>query len=955
MKRLLLLLVAVGVLGAAFMASTANAAVGIQKWESLTCKSNEDLPAITNPKEDFGKPEVKYEKEMTEPAGQCRGENLESLYTQAGGHPNYGVTDFKIDTYPKLFGVGGFPTSFLSRIQVDTPEGLSVNPQALPKCQVAELEKNACPPTSLVGINYLTVAGQAPEKAGENLVCPPAGECLQARVAVPVYNLEPFNEVPSMVGFETASGPTFIVGSLSPVDQHVTFTISNITPPPKGNAIIESRLVFFSAKESNVFNPAADGTYLTMPSNCAGGQVSGLHLNAYPGETEPASETSAQYTTPTGATGCANVPFNPEIAVTADGPKAIDSPEATTVDVGIPWNPEAPIANSYLKVAKVTLPEGMGINPSSGNTITSCSDAQFGYHTASTVSCPTASQIGTVNIETPSLPNGSITGEVYVGEPLKNGPGAFESGEQFRIFIYAHSVRYGVNVRLEGKVFPNATTGQLTAVVPENPQATFRNFRLHFKGGDNGVLTSASTCGTNTTTTEFTPWSENPDNNKPTTNTSLTSVPGGGTCPTSLAARKFTPGYTAASESTKAAQFSPFKIHIGRNDGEQEIKAVNVTLPKGLVGRLAGIPYCGEAELAAAAASSGKAQQAKASCSSESAIGTAVTSAGTGGKPLSLGGTVYLTGPYKGAPLGIAVITPAVAGPFDLGTVVVRAALNVNPATAQVNAVSDPIPNVFGGVKLDVRSIDLNMNRYKFMLNPTNCAKGATAGTLNGGGSNPANASNWTSYAISAAFQATACNKLAFKPTFHARISGPTTRAKNPQIRVVVQAKAGQANIARTALNLPHSLFLDQSHIKTNCTRVQLAAQACPKNSIYGYAEAGSPLLKQKLKGPVYLVSSKHKLPDLLADLKGQINIQLDGVISSSHGGLKTVFNETPDVPLKSFVLNMKGGKKSLLQNSENLCKKSQLAVLNMKGQNGKTVKNNKFRLNIASCGSKKK
>ncbi len=370
--------------------------------------------------------------------------------------------------------------------------------------------------------------------------------------------------------------------------------------------------------------------------------------------------------------------------------------------------------------------------------------------------CPAASQIGTVNIETPSLPNGSITGEVYVGEPLKNGPGAFESGEQFRIFIYAHSVRYGVNVRLEGKVFPNATTGQLTAVVPENPQATFRNFRLHFNGGDNGVLTSASTCGTNTTTTEFTPWSENPDNNKPTTNTSLTSVPGGGTCPTSLGARKFTPGYTAATESTTAAQYSPFKIHIGRNDGEQEIKAVNVTLPKGLVGRLAGIPYCGEAELAAAAASSGKAQQAKASCSSESAIGTAVTSAGTGGKPLTLGGTVYLAGPYKGAPLGIAVVTPAVAGPFDLGTVVVRVALNVNPATAQINAVSDPIPNVFGGVKLDVRSIDLNMNRYKFMLNPTNCAKGATAGTFNGGGSNPANASNWTSYAISAAFQATA-------------------------------------------------------------------------------------------------------------------------------------------------------------------------------------------------------
>jgi hypothetical protein len=968
-KRLLALLVAVGVLGAMLLASTANAAVGVQKWESLTCKENADLPAVVNPLTDFGKLEPGTEASLPVPVGQCRGLDAEGnpspqLFTQAAGHPNYGITDFKIDTYPSLFGIGGFPTSFLKDIVVDTPEGLSVNPEALPQCEVAQLAKQECPPSSLVGINYLTVAAQSPNAENRCTAAPaPApGECAQARVALPVYNMVPFQGVPSMVAFLTKAGPTFVVGSLSPVDQHVTFTISGIHPPnpaepEESPPIIESRLIFFSAKETNVFNPAANGTYLTMPSNCAGGQVSEVHLDTQGlpalGEAESTS-TAAKYTTPSGATGCQNVPFKPEITVTADGAKTVDSPEATTVDVGIPYNPEAPIANSYLKVAKVTLPEGMGINPSVGNTIASCSDAQFGYHTAQAVTCPEASKIGTVQIETPSLPNGSITGEVYVGAPLKNGPGAFESGEQFRIFIYAHSVRYGVNIRLEGKVTPNATTGQLTAVVPENPQATFRNFRLHFNGGDNGVLTSPSTCGTNTTTTEFTPWSEVPDQNKPTTNTTLSSVPGGGTCPTSLGARKFAPSFTAAPESSAAGQFSPLKLHIGRNDGEQELKAVNVTLPKGLVGRLAGIPYCGEAELAAAAASSGHAQQAKASCSSESAVGTATTAAGTGGKPLNLPGVVYLAGPYKGAPLSLAVVTPAVAGPYDLGTVVVRAALNVNPATAQINAVSDPIPNVYGGVKLDIRSIDLNMNRYRFMVNPTNCAAGATAGTLSGGGANPASSSAWSSSAISAAFAATGCNALKFKPTLNARISGPTTRAKNPQIRVIVKSPKGQANIARTALSLPHSLFLDQGHIKTVCTRVQLAAKQCPAGSVYGHAEASSPLLKQKLKGPVYLVSSKHKLPDLLADLNGQINIQLDGVIGSSHGGLKTVFGELPDVPLKTFTLNMRGGKKSLLQNSTNLCKTPQLAVLNMKGQNGKTVKNNKLRLNIASCGKQK-
>jgi hypothetical protein len=853
--------------------------------------------------------------------------------------------------------IGGFPTSFLNRIQVDTPEGLSVNPEALPQCSTADLEAMTCPEDTFVGINYLTVAGQEPEEPnpGEKK-CEPAEECAQVRVAVPVYNLVPFQGVPSMVGFATAVGePTFIVGSLSPVDQHVTFTISNIKSPLLGgNAIIESRLVFFSNKETNP-NPISNGTYLTMPSNCAGGQVSFLNLESQGPPLEEVSKTSAKYTTPTGATGCANVPFNPEIAVTADGAKAVDSPEATTVDVGIPFEPSAPIANSYLKVAKVVLPEGMGINPSAGNKITSCSDAQFHYHTNIPVECPTASQVGTVDVETPSLPNGSLTGEVYVGAPLKNGPGVFGTGEQFRIFIYAHSTRYGVNVRLEGKVFPNAATGQLTAVVPENPQATFRHFRLHFTGGNNSVLSSPNTCGTNTTTTEFTPWSEVPDHNTPTTNTALTTVPGGGACPTTLGARKFVPGYTAKSDSAAAAKYSPFRVTIARADGEQELKVVNVTLPKGLVGNLSGIPYCGEAELAAAAASSGKAQQASPSCPSASQIGTVTTQSGTGGTPLSLPGKAYLSGPYKGAPLSMDIVTPAVAGPFDLGTVVVRVALNVNPLTAEIHAVSDPIPNVFGGVKLDVRSIAVNVDREKFMVNPTNCAKGATAGTVNGGGSNPAVSSAWSSYAVNAAYQATGCSKLKFSPELHAKITGGTTRAKNPKIRVVVQAKSGQANIQRTALNLPKSLFLDQSHIKTICTRVQLAANECPSGSVYGQAEASSPLLSQKLKGPVYMVSSKHKLPDLLANLKGQINIQLDGVISSQHGGLKTVFNETPDVPLKSFVLNMQGGKKSLLQNSQNLCKSQQLAILNIKGQNGKQIKTNKLRLNTASCGSKKK
>ncbi len=476
------------------MASTAHAAVGVKKWESLTCKENADLPG---PGAEFGKPgaEGGTEGSLTVPPEQCKGSTPEKQFTQAGGHPNYGITDFKINTAPPppFTEVGGFPTAFLHKIVVDTPEGLSVNPEALPKCTVGELATLSCPGSALVGINYLTVAGSSPNGEGKctTATTPPSpvnGECLQVRLKLPVYNLVSKEGVPSMVGFMTESGPTLIEGSLSPVDQHVTFTINEIhAPSATAPPIIESRLVFFSAKATNP-NPFADGTYLTMPSNCAGGQVSVLHLEAQ----LPVSEAEASYTTPTGASGCANVPFNPEIAVSADGAKAVDSPEPTTVDVGIPWDPSAPIANSYLKVAKVTLPEGMGINPSASNGLASCTDEQFHYHTNAAVECPAASKIGTVEIQTPSLPANSINGDVYVGAPLKNGPGAFESGEQFRIFIYGFSTRYGVNVRLEGEVFPDATTGQLTAVVAENPQATFRNFRLHFFGGDKGILTSPS-------------------------------------------------------------------------------------------------------------------------------------------------------------------------------------------------------------------------------------------------------------------------------------------------------------------------------------------------------------------------------------------------------------------------------------------------------------------------------
>jgi hypothetical protein len=918
-------------LGVACVAPAAHAAFGIEKWSAQTCKENTDTPAV-KPQPEVPNPPVTGKPPAQDP-GQCTGAPASSAkwFTQAAGHPPFAFTDFTLNTLSgEPFAAEGkvlTPDGFVRDIIVNTPEGLSVNPEALPKCTLAQLGTNSCPPAALVGVNYFTVQGQASPCEPR-----PPGSCVQARVAVPVYNLVSDPGVPSMVGFLTETGITKIVGSLSPIDQHVIFTISPVHAPPP--AVIGSRLVFNGV--------AGNGTYLTMPSNCGPGQTTEVEMDQY---AAPGVFVKKAFTTEVGASGCAAVPFKPTIDVSTAG-GAVDSPEATTVNVGIPFDPTEKIANSYLKTAKVVLPEGMGINPSSANGLQACTDAQFHYHTNLAIECPNASKIGTVEVQTPSLPADSLTGNVYVGQPLNNVP---SSGEEFRIFIHITSVRYGVNVRLKGQVFPNPNTGQLTTVVEENPQATFTSLKLRLNGGSRGVLTTPGICGPHTTTTAMTPWTGNA-NATPTGSFTLTSDPSGGSCPKTLAERLFAPVYTAKSDNSKGGAYSPFQVHIARTDGQQELKVVNVTLPKGLSGNLSGIPYCSDAAIAAAAARSGTAELASSSCPSDSLIGATTTAAGSGNGPLKIAGKAFMAGPYKGAPLSMVAITPAVAGPYDLGTVVVRVALNINPTTAQVNAVSDQIPDVFGGVKLDIRTIDVNLNRTKFSLNPTNCGALSTTGTINGGGANPANPATFSSYPVNDPYMASDCNKLGFKPKLHTRLTGGTKRNQNPKIRAILEAREGDANLSRSALTLPHSIFLDQSHIKTVCTRAQLASRTCPKAAVYGHAEAKTPLLDNKLKGPVYLVSSNHTLPDLVADLRGQINIQVHGVISSKHGGIKTVFNELPDVPVKKFILNMEGGKKSLLVNSRNLCTSKKGSVMNLKAQNGKQIKNNNLPLKVKGC-----
>ncbi|HEV2790938.1 MAG TPA: hypothetical protein VGV69_06530, partial [Solirubrobacterales bacterium] len=549
----------------------------------------------------------------------------------------------------------------------------------------------------------------------------------------------------------------------------------------------------------------------------------------------------------------------------------------------------------------------------------------------------------------------ALQGPVYVGKQLSRDPA---SGNLYRIFINAVSPRYGIDVRLIGKVSADPQTGQLTTTISDTPQSQVEEFVVKLDGGPRAAISSPPTCGPNKGSAVMTPWS----GNAPATRSdsfALTTAPGGGKCPKTMAERPFAPGFAAAPASSKAGAFSPVSIRIARPDGQQELKGTDILLPPGMTGKLAGTPYCPDPSLAAASGRTGSEEKTGSICTVESQVGTAVVTAGTGPAPYRIEGSkVFLAGPYKGAPLSLAVITPALAGPFDLGTVVTRVALFVDPETAQIRAVSDPLPHIFGGTLLNVRSVDLEMNKPNFTLNPTSCEPLATTGALNGGGADPADPAVFSAFPVSAPFQTTDCGALKFRPKLYTKLLGGrkvTKRSKFPAFRAVLVARQGDANIRRAALTMPHSLFLEQGHIGTICTRPQLASSTCPARSVYGYAEAWSPLLAEKVAGPVYLVSSDNELPDLLADLQGQVDIRLRGVISASKARIRTVFNTVPDVPVSKFVLKMKGGKKGLLVNSRDLCAHRNFSSLNFKAQNGKRLRVKRLPLRVPGCGKAKK
>lgn len=866
--------------------------------------------------------------------------------TGAGSHPYQYSTAFAVNTAVAPNGDFYIPAKGdLKQIEVALPPGLAGNPTSTPRCSAQQFTTTHGK-TSSHGLNYFP--NECPDASAVGLANIEQFEGLgEAGVGVPLYNLVPPKGMPAQLGFQPSFGLTVYINTKlrSDGDYGVTSYLPNLPEVKR-----------FSAVRTTIWGTPADPShdrlrgecvytklscpaevpprpFWRLPSSCDAAMVNSMSFATW---TDPNAFVKTAFSEPT-PVGCELPPFDPSLAAKPTTTVA-DAPSGLNFNLHLPQkeneDPEG-LGEADLRETKVTLPEGLLVNPASADGLAGCSLAQIGYEgvregrqsfSASPANCPDAAKIGTVEINAPAVDH-PLPGAVYLAQPHAN---PFNS--LLALYITVSDPQTGVVVKLPARVDANPVTGQLTTTVKESPQVPFEDFKLDFFEGARAPLRTPAICGTHTTTSSLTPWSAPASGSPATPSDSFqtTLAPGGGACPTSAAQQPNSPSFEAGTQSPIAGAYSPFVLRLRRADGSQEIKGLNLSLPLGLAARFAGVAECPAAALAAAEGKSGKAEQASPSCPVSSQLGTVNVGAGAGPAPFYAQGHAYLSGPYKGAPLSMAIITPAVAGPFDLGTVVVRAALEVNPETAQGSVTSDPIPTILDGIPLDIRSIAVNIDRNQFTLNPTSCeAKAVTGNTVSTLGQ---------SASLSNRFQVGGCSNLGFKPKLSLQLKGGTKRGDHPALlSTLTYPKGSYANIASAQVALPHSEFLDQGHIRTVCTRVQFAASQCPKRSIYGYAKAITPLLDQPLQGPVYLRSSSHQLPDLVADLNGQIHFVLDGRTDSIRGGLRSSFETVPDAPVSKFTLELTGGKKKgLLENSTDLCKGTHKATANFIAQNGK-------------------
>ncbi|HEU4906988.1 MAG TPA: hypothetical protein VFT19_12860 [Solirubrobacterales bacterium] len=889
---------------------------------------------------------------------------------QAGAHP-YSLT-VTVGVNTKFDAELGYevPDEAVRDITVAQMPGLVGKPTATPRCTIAEFSAFSCPASSQIGVNYVTFA--EPDNV--------------SRVAV--YNLVPPPRVAQRFGFHVSGVPVTIeLGLSESFPANVIASVRNIS---NAFTFYHSRLTIWGvpadprhdAERAGGAIDAPEQPLLTAPRSCEGPQATLFSADTWqrPGVLVEApgvlTHDGADPPNPQGFTGCARLGFSPTIAAQPTT-KAASSPTGLDFSIDVDdeglANPTG-LANSDIKKAVVTLPVGFTANPSVAEGLSVCSEAQREAETALSAAgagCPEASKVGTVEVQTPLLEE-SVNGAVYIAKPYEN-----EFHSLLALYIVIKNPTLGILVTQAVKIEPHPITGQLIATTENIPQLPFSHFRLHFREGGRSPLVSPPACGAydgHDPTHEpvkavLTPWSGGP----PITTTSTFQIVAGpdeGPCRPN-GTPPFDPGFEAGTINNAAGAYSPFAMRITRGDGMQDLSKFSAVLPPGVVGRIAGIPWCPEAGIAQAKSRTGEdggTQELRdPSCPAASQVGRTVAGAGVGSQLTYVPGSLYLAGPYNGSPLSVVSITPAVAGPFDGGVVVVRVALDLNPKTGVVEvdgAASDPIPHILQGIPLNVRDLRVYVDRPDLTLNATSCEEENTFATIWGAGTvfDPAGE---TPVGRTARYQAAGCASLGFSPKLGIKLKGGVRRGAHPALRAVVTPRPGDANFERAVVTLPRSAFLDQAHIRTICTRVQFAAgpgngALCPPGAQYGYARAWSPLLDAPAQGPVYLRSSDNKLPDLVVALKGPasapVDVELSARIDSVRGGIRSTFAGIPDLPVSRFILDMQGGKKGLIVNSRHLCHKPgrNRARSNIRGQNGRFSKT-KPRVIALTCAKRRK
>ncbi len=877
----------------------------------------------------------------------------------AGTRPGLLQVPFDFTTVDEpLFATDPFFKSAAESIHdlsVDLPPGFLGNPTAMGECSAAAFLVEDCPASSQAGFIQVKL---------------PTGGSIGPQLAVanytrPVFNMVSPHGVLNDLGFEIGSNPIHIRASLDPARGYaITTEVPDIneTLAPYGQALTLWGVPADPAHDAQRCGaPSAladidtskscpsDGplkAFLTMPFQC--GPEMSMRFHRYDSWEhigdygEPIDHELGQFG------DCDQIPFEPSVSI-APTTNAADAPAGLDVQIDLPQHescdPGPPVecetATSPLKDATVTLPQGLTVNAASANGLDACTPAEISLGTNDPPTCPDASKVATVQVDTPDLPD-PVAGTVYLATPHQNPFDSLLAG-----YIVLSDPDRGLLVKIPGKITANPTTGRLTGTFEENPQLPFSRFQLHFKGGAHSTLITPKACGDYRATADFSPWSGNAGV-QPASQFTISQGAEGGACATSEAGLPSSPGFDAGTVSPVSKHYSPFVLHLRRSDGTQRFGAFDVTLPQGLTGKLAGTALCPDGALAAAESKSGKAEQASPSCPAASHVGEVVAATGAGPDPYRAKGEAYLAGPYKGAPVSLAVITPATAGPFDLGTIVIRTPLRIDPTTAQITALSDPIPQMLEGIPTDVRSVDVIMDRPEFTLTGTSCDPSSVSGMLSSplGHSAP----------LAARYQLSDCNRLPFKPKISLSLKGKSTRGSHPALTVVLKPRPQDANIASLQLAMPHAEFVDQGHIKTVCTRVQFAADACPAGAVYGKATVTTPLLDYPLAGNVYLRSSDNPLPDLVPDLRGPaaqpIEVTAAGRIDSIHGGVRNTFAFVPDAPFTKLVTKLPGGARGLLQNSTDICRKPFYATVKYTAHNGLAYTDHP-RLAVKGCGGK--